>query len=79
MIQYDIVCSLLPSDLIFLHHRQTMHLMYYTDAAGKRVYTLRKETPTGEITYSAHPGKKDDHRWKEKGKGECGDGEDGLC
>jgi H/ACA ribonucleoprotein complex subunit 3 len=33
-----------------------MHLMYYMDAEGKRVYTLKKETPAGEITYSAHPG-----------------------
>lgn len=35
-----------------------MHLMYYMNAAGKRVYTLKKETPNGEITYSAHPGKR---------------------
>lgn len=30
--------------------------MYYMDAEGKRVYTLKKETPAGEVTYSAHPG-----------------------
>ena len=33
-----------------------MHLMYYLNDEGKRVYTLKKETPAGEITYSAHPG-----------------------
>lgn len=33
-----------------------MHLMYYTDAEGKRVYTLKKENPAGKVTYSAHPG-----------------------
>ncbi|PIA17340.1 H/ACA ribonucleo protein complex subunit 3 [Coemansia reversa NRRL 1564] len=32
-----------------------MHLMYSVDAEGKRVYTLKKVTPTGEITKSAHP------------------------
>ena len=32
-----------------------MHLMYYFDAEGKRVYSLKKETPTGEATVSAHP------------------------
>ncbi|KAL2794153.1 H/ACA ribonucleoprotein complex, subunit Nop10 [Aspergillus insuetus] len=32
-----------------------MHLMYTLDAEGKRVYTLKKVTPTGEVTKSAHP------------------------
>ena len=32
-----------------------MHLMYYTDAEGKRVYTLKKEDPSGSPTQSAHP------------------------
>jgi len=32
-----------------------MHLMYYLDADNKRVYTLKKETPDGKITESAHP------------------------
>ncbi|KAJ2613725.1 snoRNP complex protein [Coemansia sp. RSA 1365] len=32
-----------------------MHLMYSVDAEGKRVYTLKKVTPTGEVTKSAHP------------------------
>ena len=32
-----------------------MHLMYYLDEDGKRVYSLKKETPTGEATKSAHP------------------------
>eukprot|EP00514_Thraustochytrium_sp_LLF1b_P007748 CAMPEP_0184535484 /NCGR_PEP_ID=MMETSP0198_2-20121128/15919_1 /TAXON_ID=1112570 /ORGANISM="Thraustochytrium sp., Strain LLF1b" /LENGTH=64 /DNA_ID=CAMNT_0026928539 /DNA_START=39 /DNA_END=233 /DNA_ORIENTATION=+ len=32
-----------------------MHLMYYVDDAGKRVYTLKKETPEGAPTDSAHP------------------------
>ena len=31
--------------------------MYYMDAEGKRVYTLKKENPEGQVTYSAHPGK----------------------
>lgn len=51
--------------------RQTMHLMYYMNAAGKRVYTLKKETPNGEITYSAHPGKGEGR----EGRG----GEEGMC
>ncbi|KAL4812803.1 H/ACA ribonucleoprotein complex, subunit Nop10 [Aspergillus spinulosporus] len=32
-----------------------MHLMYTLDKDGKRVYTLKKVTPTGEVTKSAHP------------------------
>ncbi|KAI9501573.1 snoRNP complex protein [Coemansia spiralis] len=32
-----------------------MHLMYTVDADGKRVYTLKKVTPEGEVTKSAHP------------------------
>ncbi|KAL4915610.1 H/ACA ribonucleoprotein complex, subunit Nop10 [Aspergillus aurantiobrunneus] len=32
-----------------------MHLMYTLDQDGKRVYTLKKVTPTGEVTKSAHP------------------------
>ncbi|PWN98909.1 Nop10 family nucleolar RNA-binding protein [Tilletiopsis washingtonensis] len=32
-----------------------MHLMYTLDAHGKRVYTLKKSTPSGAITKSAHP------------------------
>jgi len=32
-----------------------MHLMYYLDEGGKRVYTLKKENPNGKITESAHP------------------------
>ncbi|KAI9216128.1 H/ACA ribonucleoprotein complex subunit 3 [Blastocladiella britannica] len=32
-----------------------MHLMYHLDTAGKRVYTLKKATTTGETTKSAHP------------------------
>ena len=32
-----------------------MHLMYYTNEKGERVYTLRKETPEGKPTESAHP------------------------
>ncbi|KAI7830914.1 nucleolar RNA-binding protein [Kickxella alabastrina] len=32
-----------------------MHLMYTLDASGKRSYTLKKATTTGEITKSAHP------------------------
>jgi len=29
--------------------------MYYNDKEGQRVYTLKKESPAGEATYSAHP------------------------
>ncbi|KAJ2854937.1 snoRNP complex protein, partial [Coemansia asiatica] len=32
-----------------------MHLMYTLDAEGKRVYTLKKVTASGEVTKSAHP------------------------
>lgn len=32
-----------------------MHLMYYLDEAGKRVYTLKKSNPEGKVTESAHP------------------------
>lgn len=32
-----------------------MHLMYHLDADGKRIYTLKKTTESGEITKSAHP------------------------
>lgn len=45
-----------------------MHLMYYMNAAGRRVYTLKKEAPNGEITFSAHPGKRAEReRGQEKG------------
>jgi len=33
----------------------SMHLMYYMDDKGHRVYTLKKETPDGKPTESAHP------------------------
>ncbi|KAL4886332.1 H/ACA ribonucleoprotein complex, subunit Nop10 [Aspergillus karnatakaensis] len=32
-----------------------MHLMYTLDDEGKRIYTLKKVTPAGEVTKSAHP------------------------
>ncbi|CAG8510710.1 6079_t:CDS:2 [Dentiscutata erythropus] len=32
-----------------------MHLMYYIDEGGNRVYTLKKRSPSGGITKSAHP------------------------
>ncbi|OZJ01883.1 H/ACA ribonucleoprotein complex subunit 3 [Bifiguratus adelaidae] len=32
-----------------------MHLMYYTDDKGNRVYTLKKIDPSGGVTKSAHP------------------------
>ena len=32
-----------------------MHLMYYVDSEGARVYTLKKATPAGRPTESAHP------------------------
>lgn len=34
--------------------------MYYMDAEGKRVYTLKKENPEGKVTHSAHPGKEEE-------------------
>ena len=33
-----------------------MHLMYYLNENGKRVYSLKKETEDGKVTVSAHPG-----------------------
>ncbi|EDV26105.1 H/ACA ribonucleoprotein complex subunit 3 [Trichoplax sp. H2] len=32
-----------------------MHLMYYQDQDGKRVYTMKKVDPNGKPTISAHP------------------------
>lgn len=32
-----------------------MHLMFYLDAEGKRIYTLKKVNPEGKPTDSAHP------------------------
>lgn len=32
-----------------------MHLMYYLDTAGKRVYTLKKANPDNKVAESAHP------------------------
>ncbi|CAH3153939.1 unnamed protein product [Porites lobata] len=32
-----------------------MHLMYYLNDKGKRVYTLKKIDPSGHPTKSAHP------------------------
>ena len=32
-----------------------MHLMYYLNAEGNRVYSLKKATPEGNPTISAHP------------------------
>eukprot|EP01038_Epipyxis_sp_PR26KG_P012209 gene12209-16354_t len=32
-----------------------MHLMFYLDNNGNRVYTLKKEDPSGAPTQSAHP------------------------
>lgn len=32
-----------------------MYLMYYADENGNRVYSLKKTTPTGSVTKSAHP------------------------
>ena len=33
-----------------------MYLMYYLDSEGKRVYTMSKVDPTGNPSFSAHPG-----------------------
>ena len=33
-----------------------MHLRYYLDKNGKRVYTLKHKTDTGVNTLNAHPG-----------------------
>ncbi len=35
--------------------KKKMHLMFYLDAEGKRVYTLKKVNPEGKPTDSAHP------------------------
>ena len=35
-------------------HRK-MHLKYYMDTEGKRVYTLQNVDPAGKPTLSAHP------------------------
>ena len=32
-----------------------MHLRYYLDENGKRVYTLKMETASGNYTLNAHP------------------------
>ena len=32
-----------------------MHLMFYMSDTGERVYTLKKQTPSGKPTESAHP------------------------
>ncbi|KAJ3058151.1 snoRNP complex protein [Podochytrium sp. JEL0797] len=32
-----------------------MHLMYYPGPNGKRIYTLKKTSPEGKVTLSAHP------------------------
>ncbi|KAF9171596.1 snoRNP complex protein [Entomortierella chlamydospora] len=32
-----------------------MHLMYTLSPEGKRIYTLKKLTPAGKVTKSAHP------------------------
>ena len=32
-----------------------MHLMYYLDENGNRVYTLKKFNPEKKVTESAHP------------------------
>lgn len=34
-----------------------MYLMYYLNAGGDRVYTLKKEDEQGKPTFSAHPAK----------------------
>jgi len=38
-----------------LPSRPAMHLMFYTSETGERVYTLKKQTPGGKPTESAHP------------------------
>ena len=32
-----------------------MYLMYFADENGNRVYSLKKSSPSGEATKSAHP------------------------
>ena len=32
-----------------------MHLRYHIDENGKRIYTLKMETETGQYTLNAHP------------------------
>ncbi|KAJ1962136.1 snoRNP complex protein [Dispira parvispora] len=38
-----------------------MHLMYYLNEQGKRVYTLQKVAPNGAPTQSAHPARFSPH------------------
>lgn len=33
-----------------------MHLRYYTDEKGQRVYTLKMKLDNGQYTHNAHPG-----------------------
>jgi len=40
---------------IYRKDEEEMHLMYYLDENKQRVYTLKKETPDGEPSISAHP------------------------
>ena len=35
--------------------KNNMHLMYYLSPEGKRIYTLKKVSPSGRPTVSAHP------------------------
>lgn len=34
-----------------------MHLRYYLNEEGKRVYTLQNTLENGEYTFNAHPGR----------------------
>uniref|UniRef100_A0A0K0FLX8 Nucleolar protein 10 n=1 Tax=Strongyloides venezuelensis TaxID=75913 RepID=A0A0K0FLX8_STRVS len=34
-----------------------MYLKFYLDDEGRRVYTLKKHSPEGKLTLSAHPAK----------------------
>lgn len=41
-----------------------MHLMCTVDESGKRAYTLKKITPDGKVTKSAHPARfSPDDKW----------------
>ncbi|ROT38873.1 H/ACA ribonucleo protein complex subunit 3 [Sodiomyces alkalinus F11] len=41
-----------------------MHLMYTLSESGERIYTLRKVTPDGKVTKSAHPARfSPDDKW----------------
>jgi hypothetical protein len=48
--------AVLTGEITCQQSRGAMHLYYYMNDEGKRVYTLKKKDPEGKPTCSAHPG-----------------------